>query len=59
MDNPALATQNSIVILADEIFAGNRPILVIMEARSHAILRAYIAPDRKGKTWEKEGKNLQ
>ena len=40
-----------IVVLADEIFASRRPILVVMEARSHYILKAFLAPDRRGQTW--------
>ena len=47
------------VILADEIFAGNKPILVIMEARSHTVLRAVIARDRTGTTWQDQFDSLK
>ena len=40
-----------IVVLAEEIFASRRPILVVLEARSHYILEATVGPDRKGHTW--------
>ena len=48
-----------IVILADEIFAGSIPVLVIMEARSHAVLLAVIAQDRKGTTWHHQFEKLK
>ena len=48
-----------IVVLADETFAAGCPILVVIEARSHCILRAVLSPDRKGETWRKLFENLQ
>ncbi len=48
-----------IVILADEIFAGNKPVLVVMEAKSHAVLLAVIAQDRKGITWQQQFEELK
>lgn len=46
-------TSQSIGILADEIFIGGTPILVIIDAVSHAILAIEIAKDRTGETWSK------
>lgn len=48
-----------IALLLDETFANSRPILVVMEAQSHYILSARLAPDRKAATWETELRNLQ
>ena len=48
-----------IVVLADEIFASGRPLLVVIEARSHYILKAEVGPDRKGHTWCKVFEELQ
>jgi len=42
---------NAIVISADETFAGSKPILIIIDAKSHFILKAVMARDRKGHTW--------
>ncbi len=41
-----------IVVLLDETFAAQRPILVVLEARSHYILEALWASDRKAQTWQ-------
>lgn len=41
-----------IVVLIDETFSGQRPILVVLEARSHYILEAIWAPDRKAHRWQ-------
>jgi len=41
----------AIVISADETFAGAQPILIIIDSKSHFILKATIAKDRKGETW--------
>jgi len=43
----------TIVVLADETFSNRRPILVVLEARSHYLLKAILAPDRSGETWRK------
>ena len=48
-----------VVLLLDETFTKNRPILVIMEASSHYILAITLAPDRKSATWEIEVQRLQ
>ena len=51
--------QLEIVVLADEIFACGRPILVIMDARTHCVLLARLAGDRKGCTWKECFASLQ
>ena len=48
-----------IVVLADEIFASARPLLLVIEGRSHYILKAAVGPDRKGPTWCKLFEELQ
>ena len=48
-----------IVVLADEIFASGRPLLVVIEGRSHYVLKAAVGPDRKGHTWCKAFEELQ
>ncbi len=40
-----------VVLLLDETFTGNSPILVVMEAVSHYILAIFPADDRKAETW--------
>ena len=40
-------------VMADEIFACNQPILVILDAHSHLILAIELANDRTGETWNK------
>ena len=40
-----------VTVLADEIFASGNPILVILEARSHAILAVELAENRSGESW--------
>lgn len=44
--------QLELVVLADEVFARGRPILVVMDARTHCVLLARLADDRKGCTWK-------
>jgi len=41
-----------VTVLADEIFASGDPILVILEAESHAILAVELAEDRSGDSWK-------
>jgi len=48
-----------IVLLIDETFLGRKPILVIIDAKSHYIFRAILAPDRKADTWEALLKELK
>ena len=48
-----------IVVLADEVFASQTPILVAIEGRSHYILKAALGPDRKGDTWRQVFDELQ
>ncbi len=59
IDEPLPQTDKPFVILADEIFSGSKPILVVMEAKSHAILLAVIAEDRKGTTWQHQFDRLK
>jgi len=40
-------------VLADEIFACNQPILVILDAHSHLVLAIELSSDRTGETWNK------
>lgn len=40
-----------VILLADETFMAGRPILVLLDAKSHYILTAIIAKDRSGQTW--------
>jgi len=41
-----------VILIVDETFASCRPILVVLEARTHFVLEARWGPDRKGDTWE-------
>jgi hypothetical protein len=41
----------NLILLADETFMAGRPILVLLDAKSHYILRAFLADDRSGQTW--------
>jgi len=59
IDAPLPQVDKHIVILADEVFAGSKPVLVVMEARSHAVLLAVIAQDRKGTTWQEQFEQLK
>ena len=59
IDAPLPQVDKPIVILADEIFSGSKPVLVVMEAKSHAVLLAVIAQDRKGTTWQHQFEELQ
>ena len=49
----------AIVVLVDETFAAGKPLLVVVEGRSHYILKAVVAEDRQGETWCKLLKQLQ
>lgn len=48
-----------VVLLIDETFSGRDPILVIIDAKSHYIFSAILAPDRKADTWETLLKELK
>ena len=52
-------TKEPVVLLLDETFTGQRPILVIMDASSHCILDILFASDRKASTWEALLKKLE
>ncbi len=41
-----------VMVLGDEIFAGQRPILITIEPISTAILRMELAPNRNAETWK-------
>jgi len=41
----------NLILLADETFMAGQPILVLLDAKSHYILRAFLADDRSGQTW--------
>lgn len=56
-ENPPVARR--IVVLADEIFASGKPLLLVIEGRSHYILKGLLGPDRKGDTWCKVFEDLQ
>jgi len=48
-----------VVLLLDEIFTHDRPILVVMEAASHYILNILLMSDRQAGTWEAVLRELQ
>lgn len=52
LPNEQLSLAHPIVLLIDETFSGRRPILVIIDAKSHYIFKAILAPDRKAERWE-------
>jgi hypothetical protein len=49
----------AVPLMVDETFSNNRPILVIMEGRSHHIMAIELASDRKSETWQAMLKKLQ
>ncbi len=51
--------QHLIVVLADEIFMAGKPVLIILDAKSHYILSAIVADERSGKQWASQYKFLQ
>ena len=59
LPKPRPSGARMIVVLADEIFASGRPLLLAIEGRSHYILKAGVGPDRKGHTWCKVFEALQ
>lgn len=56
-ENPKI--ENSIMIIADEIFANSNPILVTMDAKSHYILLIELSETRSGEDWERQFNKLQ
>jgi hypothetical protein len=48
-----------VILLVDEIFHHQRPILVVIDAQSHFILRAQWSPDRQKDSWKALLQGLQ
>lgn len=46
-------TAKPVALLLDEIFTHGKPILVVLDAASHYILRIVLMPDRTADTWAK------
>jgi len=40
-----------IILLIDELFMAGKPLLIVLEAKSHYIMKAVVADDRTGQTW--------
>ncbi len=51
-DNPA-------IVMMDETFSNNVPILVILDGKSHCILEIILAKDRSAETWKRVIESLQ
>jgi len=55
----ASTEEHHVIYLSDEIFAGNLPILITIDAQSTAILKIELALNRRAKTWEKHFKQVE
>ncbi len=53
-----LDEKREITVVSDEIFIGNRPILISVDPKSSLILSAELGIDRKSATWSKHIENV-
>ena len=48
----------TIIVLGDEIFMAGKPILIMLDAKSHCILRVIVAEERNGQEWSSQYNHL-
>ncbi len=56
---PAIFSQTPVIVMMDETFSNNSPILVILDGQSHCILDIHLAEDRSAETWRVVIESLQ
>jgi len=58
-DLPAAYHETPVIVMMDETFSNNSPILVILDGESHCILDIHLAEDRSADTWKNVIESVQ